>query len=534
MSRMSSHCTNGTRIIAAISVALSLVVTASCSEDGTAFAPTLPDVTRSDGDAEASRPIAAADVPAEVLVSIEDSSTDIDADAAVDTSQTIVEHRDIYDSETDSYTSWPYTGPLAEECWRQTPEIANEDIGINSWMAVDGDVIYYETASRQQDAARSFLHAMSSSGEPIWHAETAEMMQTLPPIVDDDGNILLIAQAISRPSLSPNGLRVQKWSKRGTKLWDGNGDAVTTDLVYTYDRQLGSVAGAIDDEGNLYFVTGSRLRSLDGETGAFRWEKNVVPDGELNTGRWPTTPTVVDNRVYIVDDSMNLLVLDPRDGSVVIKRAGLFAGIDTTLTAASRAGFLVAPAYAYGMVTYTLDGEILALVDEGFGESAETMIGTDDDGVVYAKNLIGNGMRAMRSDLSEIWRSTDWLSFPDTRFIIDEDGHVALKSRYDMKFSVLDQTTGKLLFDEHPFVVTYGQPVVARPGEVIIAGRFPMASDPHLKCIKVPGLGVPDPSAWSTGHGNFKNQRRLHTFAWPADPPDERDGGGFWPAKSAD
>ena len=73
-------------------------------------------------------------------------------------------------------------------------------------------------------------------------------------------------------------------------LRPAHGDA--RDPVYGFDRELGSKAGAIDDDDNLYFVTGSFLRSVDSATGKIRWQKNIVPDGMLSSGPWTATPTI--------------------------------------------------------------------------------------------------------------------------------------------------------------------------------------------------------------------------------------------------
>lgn len=470
-----------------------------------------------------------ADDPDEVLDSIEDqaadtaisdsSEADVHAevegppDVSIDTAETeIIENRDIYNPETDSL-EWPYTLAFAEECWRYTPTIEGEDITINgaSWLTVDGDTIYYQTASLQQDKARSFLHAITADGSPLWHVETWEMMIPIPPIIDGDGNILLVAQSIQIPHRTANGVRVQKWSKDGVKLWERLGDAVFEDLVYTYDRQLGSRAAAIDDQNNLYFVTGAFLRSVDSATGDPRWHYNMVPDHELRTGGDIASPTIVDNQIYMVNDSYDLIVLDT-DGELVLKRKGLFANMHTRWLSASRAGFLFSSASAYGLVTFTLDGEILGFDELNFGDASYFNIGSDDAGIIYAKHLYG-GMRAVMPDLSPVWTSPDFVAAPDTGLIIDTLGHVGYKNFFDLTFQVLDRATGELIFDEHPLAVTYGQPVIVHDGEAIMVARYPGVDRPHLKCIKVP-LGVPNRDAWSTGHANFKNQRRIHTFAW--------------------
>jgi len=423
--------------------------------------------------------------------------------------------------EPDAYAVWPYL-PIAEECGRYVQRrVDGMVMGPNSWLATDGERLVFATRTVDASPPRNQLVVIDESGTVAWQADTWQMARPLPPIIDDEGEILLVGQSTSEMG-DVNGVRVQKFSRDGRELWRMLGDATVSDPLYGLYWQLGSAAAAIDESGHLYVTVGSYLKSFHSDTGLLRWQHRVIyTEMPWGAGRSTVTPLVVDDRIYILDEDYNLLALSP-DGDVLVQRSAVGDAqfLPRWLTA-SRAGILVMTASGGGLVILDLEGEIVALADTGFGGGMGVTVATDDLGNVYAQtNRLP--VVSVDRDLDLRWRGEDWSTSLSDGAIIDTDGRAGFMGGAALRpFIVFSRETGERHFGDHPGVHVTGQPVMLTPGKVWLVGRESDGQMPFLKCIEVP-LGLPDPDAWATPHANFRNQRRIRSFEGAVRPGETR------------
>jgi len=425
-----------------------------------------------------------------------------------------------YDPDTDTYTRWPW-GPIAEECWRHEPELVDgRRFDVNSAFAAADGRIYFHTRSGASRPKRTQLNAMDADGNVLWRAETWQMAVPLAPIVDDRGDILLVAQSVDDRYGYMNGVRVQKFSHDGRERWRMLGDATVSDPVYGLDWQLGSRAAAIDEAGHLYVVVGSYLKSFDQGDGRLRWQSNLNPTGKRGTLRSQLNATVVDDRIVMVDATGGLVVFST-DGERLVDEPGFFG--DSALPIqlhASRTGELVLAMTGETHVRFTLEGEATGTLVDAFGSGVGIIdFGLDDHGHMFGHLAYSYPLVARGPDLALLWEATEpWHTSITTGLIFDTEGRVGyLGGLHEYRFVVFDAATGELLSYEHPGALVSRPPVMLRPGQAIVAGRLMDEAGGFIKCIEVP-LGLPDPEAWSTPHANFRNQRRVRTFAGAVTP----------------
>ncbi|MCC6620633.1 MAG: hypothetical protein IT385_05230 [Deltaproteobacteria bacterium] len=231
----------------------------------------------------------------------------------------------------------------------------------------------------------------------------------------------------------------------------------------------------------------------------------------MNWSTYNTAPTIVDNRIYMLDESASFVAFST-DGERLIETP-VFPGKPLGWMNASADGRLFAAIYPTEFVLLSSDGEVLGLWEDtpmpdrmGF----QPML--DGSLIVQAGNSFT--ISALTPDLETIWRTPHRQSVITQGAIIDTQGRVGFQDQnYDQNFIVLDGASGALLFEKHPHINPRGSyPVMIRPGQVILTGHDPLEDYGHIQCIEVPELGLPARDGWSTPLANFKNQRRIRTL----------------------
>lgn len=406
---------------------------------------------------------------------------------------------------------------VAEECWRyELPHVDGARFGVNSWLAAAEGRIYFHSRTGDLLPKVTHLNAIDADGQLLWYAETWQMSHPLPPIVDQNGDILLVAQSVDDYVGQPNGVRIQKFSRDGRELWRMLGDATVADPIYGV-RQLRSSAAAIDENGHLYVTVGSYLKSFDSRDGHLRWQSNIVQEGLVTASAIHGSPTVVDNRVIIIDASQGLVVFDT-DGGRVTEVPGLFSDLPPSWVTATRAGFLVVTRSGWRLTRFTPSGEVLGHADLIEYASPRIVVAMDDEGNIYGQSSEGYLINKLNAQLDLIWQSDEWLTAVHTGMIVATDGRNGFLGASDVpqRFLIFDRTTGEQVFHRRLGPRVDLQPVMVRSGEIIVmAMRDTTTGSAPILCFKAP-LGLPDADAWSTPHASFRNQRRIRTFAGAA------------------
>lgn len=401
--------------------------------------------------------------------------------------------------------------PYSTRCW--VLQLGPLDLSrrIVSDLATDGKTIYFvsrrDAVSGGQSAFEMLAHAVSEEGKELWRVNVGDFGWPLPPVVGDDGDVTFVASRHDEATAQFRSAQALRITPSGVVRWSVDLATRIEDDTSYGEFGVRSRAAALDSAGNLYFVAGSYLISLDA-IGNVRWRKYAARRGVLGCSLAATwSPFVFGERVMLVNGYGTLYTSESSGTSSSETSMPWCQEVGTVFP--DKSGSIVIPGRSNTLVV-SEKGEVLQ--DWQFGS-------------IYSAGVIDNLGRTILPlrkvyalDGANIeWETDDMVDVPVGGTLVDR--HNRLLSILWSGVRIIDGNDGAVLMREYKLggvnegdALEERAAVLLASGRVVWAGYGGIAGFPDQVFSFVASLNLPiaePPSiGWFGRHGNFRNQRR--------------------------
>lgn len=401
-------------------------------------------------------------------------------------------------------------GGFANFCWRfplgSDPE-GFDFLHAQGHMAAANGHVYFLARTGANGGHRFYLHAVDSAGQLSWRIRVDYVNRSYPLIVDSSGNIIIISDTVDESNGLYSGSYITKVSSAGDELWVyglPQGEPQAGDKP-----GLRGLAGAVDDNGNVYYGVSSFLVSVDPH-GQRRWWVDPDPQEGSEICNWERgghwSPVVYRGFVWFANEYCGL-------------RLYTLEGVSQHVWSRT-SDFRLYP-YRNGVLMRTFDSDslLLAKIDGGVGLVTSALdrvspILIDSHLAIYGTRHLA--LLKLRPP-DAIWSVQPEGSFTHESGWVDGQGRMGFISGNGDRLTTIDVGSGRRTFlksfgmtplEREMVMLTPGQAIVRTIDWIEISG----STAHHIDCFEVP-LDLPPPGSWVLPHGDFRNRRNLPSGA---------------------